>query len=111
MRFFIAVFLLMTVSVFADKITVQTIACKSEKVFSELPTEVLKDEIQMINFAAKHQCVVLSESDRIQVVQKDPDSSELPYLRIVLQRTGEHYFVPRRSVTIEQPGQQNRFTF
>lgn len=95
----------------ADKIAVQTIACKDEKSLTEMPKEVLKDELKLIQYATKHQCVILSENDRIQVAGTDSAASKKAFIPILLERTGEHYFVPRSAVIIEQPGQKNRFTF
>lgn len=103
--------LLLALPLYADKIVVQTLACKEQSMLMQLPEEAKTDYAKLSRYAGIHDCVVLSESDRIQVIDADPLESKSVFLHIVIERNGGEYFVPRYAVLIEQPGQKNRFSF
>lgn len=94
-----------------DKLAVQTLACKSGSVFEQLNEATKSDYIKLQDFANRHNCVILSPSDKIQVVAADGDDSDSRFVTIVVRESGERYVVLRRNVQIEQPGQKNQFSF
>ncbi len=111
MRYRLMLLMLAAIPLSADKVAVQTLACQTKTMLLKLPEEIKTDYVKLSRYAARHDCVILSESDRIQVTDTDPLGSESLFLRIVIERNGGEYFVPRRAVLIERPGQKNRFRF
>lgn len=99
------------VSLFADRLTVQTMGCKSISSFQELSDEVKSDILELQKYANEHGCIILSPSDAVEVTTSDPDASATLFLQVLLKRTGESYFVPRSAVMLERPGEKNRLTF
>lgn len=110
MRYFISLFTAFTWA-FADSIAVQTMGCSSESTFAKLDDFVRTDPLALQRFANKNDCMILSPSDMVTVLENDPLASKKLYFLIRLERTGAQYFVPRRAVMIEQAGQQNSFSF
>lgn len=92
----------------ADKIIVQTMGCPSVSTFALVDENARSDIIKMQHFANTHGCVILSPSDKIQVL--NPNAAN-PFATIVVQRTQARYRVPRKNVQVEQPGQKNHFSF
>lgn len=110
MRFFIIISALFA-CVSADSIAVQTMGCPSESTFAKLDDWVRTDPLALQRFANKNGCAILSPSDTVTVLENNPSASKKPYMLIRLERTGTQFFVPRRAIMIEQPGQENSFSF
>lgn len=103
--------LLCALPLFADKIAVETLACKTSEALQQLPYDVKTDYTKLSRYAGTHDCIVLSESDKVVVVDTGATGSESVFLHILVERNGGTYYVPRRAVLIEQPGHRNRFSF
>lgn len=95
----------------ADRLAVQSVGCKEVSTFEKLTDAIVSDPVLLQQFAGNNGCAVLSPADKLQVVTQDPNTSSGRFFQIVLERTGENFFVPRKAVIIEQPGSKNRFTF
>lgn len=94
----------------ADKLMVQTLACKAESAFEKLDEKTLSDTLALQQFADRHGCVILSPSDKIQAVAEE-GGGESRFVTVIVKNSLEQYKVLRRTIQIEQPGQKNRFSF
>ena len=103
--------LLACLSAEADKITMQTLACKQLKDMHALPKESMTDYTALNRYVQTHDCIVVSESDDVQVVRENGTSLKGLFYRIVVARTGERYYVQKSAVQLEQPGKKNTFSF
>lgn len=97
--------------VHADRLAVQTMGCEKSAVFEMMDDGVRTDAQRLQMFANRHGCVILSTTDKIQVITPNPASSAGHYFQVLLERSGQNLHVPKKAVILEQPGNKNRFTF
>jgi hypothetical protein len=95
----------------ADRLMVQTLACKTTSAFEKLDDKIFSDTLALQRFANEHGCVILSPSDNIEVLAEEGIDGQSRFVTIIVKGTGEQYKVFRRTVQIEQPGRKNRFSF
>ena len=111
MRYWIMGLAALCLTAFADKVTIRTVGCASLDALSGVPDASGGTEEAFSRYLREHDCVVFSESDGIQVVDRTSPELEGLFYIVVSERTGRRYYVRRSAVMLEQPGTKNRFRF
>ncbi len=103
--------MLLSISLRADQIKIESLACPALETFKKVPSEALEDDLKLSLFAVAHDCRVLSHSDHVTAIGYDPRNEKSIYIQILHKKSGETLFIRRKNILIEQPGKKNQFRF
>ena len=101
---------LLSLSLYADQVKVESLACPSMEVLREAQGIDLHEYMDLNLFAIKHSCKILNRSSEIQVINYDVNS-RTKWVEIEEKTSTQHLFILRKNITIEQPGSNNTFKF
>lgn len=103
--------LLIISSLNADKVKVETLACKTLDALKKAPVDEDDNDLNLNMYAIAHDCVMLSRDAQVQAMGYDPRNSQAIHIQIVDKRTGYTFFVLKSKIQIEQGGKKDRYRF
>jgi len=102
--------LLLSSSLLSDKVKVESLACPSIEIMQEAVKMGLSDYLNLNLFTMKHSCKILNASSSIEVINFDVNSQS-KMIQIQDKQSMQEYYILRKNVLIEQPGQNNTIKF
>jgi len=99
------------ISLSADRVINETLACPSVLILQKAVQEDMQDALKLEMYAITHGCVVLSRNDSIEALGYDPRNSKEIYQRILYKKTNSELYLLRSSILVEQGGKKNNFRF
>ena len=103
--------LLLTLSLPADMIKKQTLACPTKLILQKAVDIDLSDPLKLEMYAVSNECVVLNREDKVQALGYDPRNSQETFQKILYKKTGVELYILRESISVEQGGKKNSYRF
>jgi len=110
MRYLLA-FLLIAISLNADKMKEETLGCPSVMLLQKAPHGTKDDYVSLNMYAISNGCVILSPRDSVEAIEYDSSNSEEIYQKIVYKKTDTILYIPRSTIQVEQAAKEATFRF
>lgn len=103
--------LLATLSLSADLIKKQTLACPTKLILQKSVEIDLSDPLKLEMYAISNECVVLGREDKVQALGYDPRNAKEIFQKILYKKTGVELYILREAIQVEQGGKHNTYRF
>lgn len=108
---YIFLFLLFTLSVYADQIKSKTLGCPTIDALKNAPIDGLDNPMSLNMYAITSGCEIISKKDKVEAIGYDPRNEIDKFQQIIYKRTNTTLYILRSSIIVEQGGKKNGIRF
>ena len=108
---FILIISIFLISVYADKIKIQTLGCPTLDKLKKAPLDKSEGSLELTMYAIANECIVISKQDKVEALGYDPRNSKDIFQKISYEKTGAILYIKKSTIIVEKGGKKGFIRF